>query len=106
MPSATPQQASSRLPLWALILTVGIIVGLSMGRNQSMGLYLTPITQTLGIGREPFALAMALAQLMMGLGAPFAGALTDKYGAGMVVASLPAGRHRRPLFHVCRVLAQ
>ena len=40
------------LPLWMLILIVGIIVGVSMGRAQSMGLYLTPITQALGIGRE------------------------------------------------------
>ena len=58
------------LPLWMLILIVGIIVGVSMGRAQSMGLYLTPITQALGIGREPFGLAMALTQLLMGLGAP------------------------------------
>ena len=40
------------LPLWMLILIVGIIVGVSMGRAQSMGLYLTPITQALDIGRE------------------------------------------------------
>ncbi|HVY42423.1 MAG TPA: MFS transporter [Hyphomicrobiaceae bacterium] len=76
----------SALPLWALIVTVGIIVGVSMGRNQSMGLYLPQVTQTLSIGREPFALAMALAQLLMGVGAPLSGALIDKFGAGRVVA--------------------
>src|SRR5215468_11076453 len=73
------------LPLWALILIVGIIVGLSTGRAQSMGLYLAPVTKALGVGRESFGLAMALAQLTMGFGAPFAGALIDKFGAGRVV---------------------
>ena len=80
---ATPVRTA--LPLWALILTVGVIVGLSMGRAQSMGLYLTPVTKALGIGRESFGLAMALSQLMMGLCAPFSGALIDKYGAGRIV---------------------
>jgi predicted MFS family arabinose efflux permease len=73
------------MPLWLLILIVGTIVGVSMGRSQSMGLYLQPVTGALGIGREPFALAMALTQLLMGLGAPFSGALIDSFGAGRVI---------------------
>ena len=50
----SPSAAKTALPLWLLILIVGIIVGVSMGRAQSMGLYLPPVTQALGIGREPF----------------------------------------------------
>ena len=61
-------ETKSNPPLWALILVVEIIVGVSMGRNQSMGLYLTPMTSALAIGREPFALSMALVQLLMGRG--------------------------------------
>lgn len=79
--------SQSIMPLWLLILIVGTIVGISMGRSQSMGLYLQPVTAALGIGREPFALAMALTQLMMGLGAPFSGALIDSFGAGRVVVA-------------------
>jgi predicted MFS family arabinose efflux permease len=77
--------ARSALPLWLLIVIVGTIVGVSMGRAQSMGLYLPPVTQSLGIGREPFGLAMALAQLMMGIGAPLSGGLIDKFGAGRII---------------------
>ena len=73
------------LPLWLLIMIVGTIVGVSTGRAQSMGLYLPHVTTALGIGRETFGLAMALTQLLMGLGAPFSGALIDKFGAGRVV---------------------
>jgi len=81
------QRSSARaaLPLWLLILIVGIIVGVSMGRAQSMGLYLPPVTKALDVGREPFGLAMALAQLTMGIGAPLSGALIDKFGAGRIV---------------------
>jgi len=75
------------MPLWLLIVIVGTIVGVSMGRSQSMGLYLQPVTGALGVGREPFALAMALTQLMMGLGAPFSGALIDAFGAGRVIVA-------------------
>ena len=98
------QSANAALPLWLLILIVGIIVGVSMGRAQSMGLYLTPVTTALDIGREPFGLAMALAQLMMGIGAPLSGGLIDKFGAGRIVVAVRARRHRRALPHVCRDL--
>ena len=73
------------LPLWLLILIVGTIVSVSMGRAQSMGLYLPPVTKALDVGREPFGLAMAFAQLLMGVGAPFAGGLIDRFGAGRVI---------------------
>jgi predicted MFS family arabinose efflux permease len=86
MQRSTPAPAPNpALPLWLLILIVGTIVGLSMGRTQSMGLYLPHVTKALDIGREPFGLSMALAQLTMGLGAPFSGGLIDKFGAGRIV---------------------
>ena len=83
--SPSTSQAAPVLPLWALILVVGSIVGIATGRGQSMGLYQIPIVTELKIGREPFSTAMAMAQLMTGLGAPFSGALMDKLGAFRVV---------------------
>jgi len=69
-----------------LILLVGMIVGITMGRAQSMGLYQLPVIGALGVGREPFSLMMAINLLLMGAGSPFSGALIDKYGARWVVA--------------------
>jgi predicted MFS family arabinose efflux permease len=77
--------SGSSVPFWLLILLVGSIVGISMGRAQSMGLYLAPVSRSLGIGRESFGLAMALTQLLMGLGAPLAGGLIDRFGVGPVI---------------------
>src|SRR5215510_11346325 len=81
------QSSRPALPLWLLVLIIGTIVGVSMGRAQSMGLYLTPVTKALDIGREPFGLAMAITQLMVGIGSPFSGALIDKFGAGRVTVA-------------------
>ena len=80
------QSTRTALPFWLLMVIVWVIVGVSMGRAQSMGLYLPPVTTTLGVGRETFGLAMAFSQLMMGLFAPVTGALIDKFGAGRIVA--------------------
>ena len=40
-----PSATRTALPFWLLIVIVGIIVGISMGRAQSMGLYLKPVTR-------------------------------------------------------------
>ena len=72
-------------PLWVVVLSAGLIVGIAMGLRQVMGLYLQPMTTELGIGREPFSTSMAVANLIWGIGAVFAGMVADRYGAGRVV---------------------
>src|SRR5215468_4202581 len=80
-----PEATAGTRPLWVVILSAGMIVGIAMGLRQVMGLYLPPMTKELGIGREPFSTAMAVANLVWGLGAVFAGMIADRYGAGRVV---------------------
>ena len=71
---------------WTLIvLSAAAIAGVGMGLRQTMGLFLKPMTMELGIGREDFALAIAIANIVWGMAAPFTGAIADKYGAGRVV---------------------
>ncbi len=72
-------------PLWVVVLSAGLIVGVAMGLRQVMGLYLPPMTTDLGIGVGPFSTAMAVANLIWGIGAVFAGMIADRYGAGRVV---------------------
>jgi predicted MFS family arabinose efflux permease len=67
--------------LWLIILAAGTILAINMGIRQTFGLYLKPITQDLGVSRESFALAIATLNLLWGFGSPFAGALSDKFGA-------------------------
>ena len=74
-------------PVWLIILAAGLIVGTAMGLRQVMGLFLTPMTTELAIGREPFSLAMAIANLVWGLAAMPLGLIADKYGAARVVVA-------------------
>lgn len=82
-----PTVAITTRPLWVVIAAAGLIVAMTVGLRQVMGLYLPPVTSDLGIGREPFSTAMALANLVIGIGSIPAGAIADKYGAGRVVVA-------------------
>lgn len=71
---------------WTPLICAAIVLGVAFGFRQALGLFLSPISMELGIGRETFALGMGLMNLVWGLGAPFAGAIADRYGAGWVTA--------------------
>ena len=62
--------------LFVIILCAGVTLGISIGLRQSLGLFLTPISLDLGLGREVFALGVGLMNLVWGVLAPFAGALS------------------------------
>ncbi len=74
-------------PLWIVIVCAGACLGLTLGFRQTLGLFLTPISLDLGIGREVFALSLGLSNLFWGITAPFAGAVADRLGAGRVAAA-------------------
>jgi len=62
------------------------ILGLAIGIRLSFGLFLQPMSQTLGWGRETFAFAIALQNILWGLAQPLMGILADKFGTRKVVA--------------------
>jgi len=72
-------------PLWLIVLAASTIAAIGMGLRQVMGLYLAPVTDTLGLGREAFALSIAIANIVWGLAAPVVGVVSDKYGAARVI---------------------
>src|SRR5690349_12505188 len=77
----------SRLMTPARIVIAGAIVSLiGYGVRADFGLFQNPMLETRGWSRETFALALAIQNLMWGLGQPFAGAIADRYGGGRVLA--------------------
>ena len=68
-----------------IVIAASTVAAIGMGVRQTMGLFLKPMTMELGIGREDFAIAIAIANLVWGCAAPFTGGIADKYGAGRVV---------------------
>ncbi|MEE4463515.1 MFS transporter, partial [Azotobacter chroococcum] len=69
---------------WVL-LGASLILALSLGIRHGFGLFLAPMSAEFGWGREVFAFAIALQNLIWGLAQPFTGALADRYGAARTV---------------------
>src|SRR5258708_9852169 len=94
------QGRSWRTPVVVLVCG-GLVLMLALGTRQSFGLFLRPMTIDLGCGREVFSFAIALQNLVWGLGMPVAGAIADRYGAGRVLtlAGLAYGLRLIPMAH-------
>jgi len=77
----------SRTARNALLLMIGssIVLALSLGIRHAFGLFLQPISSEFGWGREIFAFAIALQNLIWGLLQPFVGAFADRYGVKRTV---------------------
>ena len=65
-----------------VVLAGALTIFIGMG-TRSFGLYLAPISQDLGVGREVYSLAIALQNLIFGL--PLAGIIADRYGPRWVL---------------------
>jgi MFS family permease len=74
------------LSLTQVLLCGAAIVTLSMGIRHGFGLWLQPITQAQGWGRQEFGFAMAIQNLSWGFVGIFAGMVADKFGAFRVIA--------------------
>ena len=63
----------------------GIILTIALGVRHNFGLYLQPMTADLGIGRETFAFAIAIQNLLYGISQPITGLIADKFGTARVL---------------------
>ena len=68
-----------------VLVAAGLILTIAMGIRHGFGLFLQPISHDMAWGRETFALAIAVQNLVWGVTQPFAGMISDKYGAAKVV---------------------
>jgi len=88
MPTASKRSA------WAITLAAAAILMVTMGTRQSLGLFISPLKSSTGLGITTISLAFAIAQLMWGVIQPISGAVADRYGpakiliAGLVVLAI------------------
>jgi predicted MFS family arabinose efflux permease len=77
-------------PTLPILIGASIMLTISMGLRQSLGLFMQPLTQDIRISVSDFTLALAVQNLAWGFLQPFAGALTVRYGfrAIMVAGAL------------------
>src|SRR3954451_25164596 len=74
-----------RTAFWRVMLAAAGPFGLTMGTRQTMGLFLSSLNTSTGLGLGSISLAFAFGQLWWGLTQPFAGAMADRDGAGRVL---------------------
>ena len=72
---------------WTIVLVAAAILMVTMGARQSMGLFVSPLNTTTGLGIASISFAMAVGQFTWGAVQPIAGAFADRYGPGRVLAS-------------------
>jgi MFS family permease len=70
------------------VVLAGCLVALiGFGPRASAGLFQVPMTGEFGWGRDIFGLAIAVQNLLWGIGQPFAGAIADRFGALRVLCA-------------------
>ena len=75
-----------RITVTTVLAAACLISLIGFGIRASFGLYLDPMTVANGWSRETFSLAMAIQNLLWGIGVPVAGAIADRFGTAKVVA--------------------
>ena len=65
---------------WMTSVMASVILMITMGIRQSMGLFVSPLNTATGLGIVSISFALAVGQFMWGAVQPFAGALADRYG--------------------------
>lgn len=82
----TPKKISKWHGVGIALACGSCILLISLGVRHAFGLFLQPVSMDQGWGRETFAFAIALQNLVWGISQPFTGMLSDRFGAKPVVA--------------------
>ena len=69
---------------WSILIGAGVMLTLSMGMRQSMGLFQPHVIREVGLTPADFSLAIAIQNILWGLTQPFAGMVVDRLGARRV----------------------
>lgn len=83
-------------PAFPILLGASLMLTLSMGIRQSLGIFMQPLTQDVGLSISEFTLAIAIQNLAWGFTQPIAGAYAARFGfrpimligAGLYIAGL------------------
>src|SRR5262245_33942442 len=86
MHATTERPASIGWRTPAVVVACGCLIAMiSFGPRSSPGLSLTPLSDTNHCGRDVYALAVAIQNLLWGIGQPFAGGIADRFGTNRVL---------------------
>jgi len=72
-------------PALTVTLSAAAILMVTMGARQSLGLFVSPLNSSTGLGIVTISFALAVGQFMWGAAQPLAGAAADRYGPAKVL---------------------
>lgn len=82
--ASSPARTGPNIPL---VIASGCLIALiSFGPRSAMGLFFQPMTEARDWSREIFALAIAIQNLVWGIGQPIAGMMADRFGTWKTMA--------------------
>ena len=70
---------------WVLVLCASAILMITMGVRQSLGLFVSPLNSTTGLGIVTISFALAVGQFVWGVAQPVFGALLDRAGTVRII---------------------
>jgi MFS family permease len=79
-----PAAIGWRTPI-VVVICGCLIAMVAFGPRSSLGFFLTPMSQEHHWGRDIFSMALAIQNLLWGIGQPFAGGIADRFGANRVM---------------------
>jgi MFS family permease len=71
--------------MWTIVIAAAAILAVTMGIRQSLGLFVSPLNTSTGLGIVTISFAMAIAQFAWGLAQPLFGMLADRVGSFKVI---------------------
>jgi predicted MFS family arabinose efflux permease len=84
LPRGEPASSLGRRAV-VLMTAAAVILSLTMGVRQSLGLFVLPIVAATGVGLVSVSFALAIGQFVWGAAQPVLGAVADRFGAHRVL---------------------
>ena len=75
---ARAKEAHARM--MSVLIGASVMLTMSMGMRQAFGLFVTPVTQDIGVSVSDFTFALAVQNIIWGATQPLTGAVADRFG--------------------------
>jgi len=77
---------SSKRQYWMLVISAALILAVTMGIRNALGLFVSPLNTSTGLGIVTVSFALAVGQFVWGAAQPIFGALADRAGSFRIIA--------------------
>ncbi len=77
---------SAKRQYWILVIFAALILAVTMGIRNALGLFVSPLNTSTGLGIVTVSFAIAVGQFVWGAAQPIFGALADRAGSVRIIA--------------------